>query len=101
MPRKEWDDLIHHYCEFRYAVEEKRVKWISKRQFSRFHRERSLFSLLTESKNKLEVIGKEGNDFIVKVPDGETYVKIEDIYAEMFPIVETSPLNSTPPIFLK
>jgi hypothetical protein len=49
---------------------------------------------LTESENKLEVIGKEGNDFIVKVPDGETYVKIEDIYAEMFPIVETSSVNS-------
>ena len=26
MPRKEWADLIHHYCEFRYAAEEKRVK---------------------------------------------------------------------------
>jgi len=55
---------------------------------------------LTETENKLEVVGKEGNNFIVKVPGRETYVKIEDTYAEMFSIVETSPVISIPIIFL-
>jgi len=54
---------------------------------------------LTETENKLEVVGKEGNNFIVKVPGRETYVKIEDTYAEMFSIVETSPVISIPIIF--
>jgi len=50
---------------------------------------------------KLEVVGKEGNDFIVKVLGRETFVKIEDTYAEMFPIVETSPvIPRKPPLFL-
>ena len=40
-------------------------------------------------KMKLEVIGKESNDLTVKIPSRETYVKIEDTYAEMLPIVET------------
>jgi len=40
----------------------------------------------TENVNRLEVVGKEGNDFIVKVPNRETFVKIEDTYAEMFPM---------------
>jgi formylmethanofuran--tetrahydromethanopterin N-formyltransferase len=40
----------------------------------------------TGSENRLEVVGKEGNDFIVKVPNRETFVKIEDTYAEMFPM---------------
>ena len=40
----------------------------------------------TESESRLEVVGKEGNDFIVKVPNMETFVKIEDTYAEMFPM---------------
>lgn len=38
------------------------------------------------SENKLEVVGKEGNDLIVKVPNRDTFVKIEDTYAEMFPM---------------
>ena len=40
----------------------------------------------TEKENRLEVVGKEGNDFIVKVPGRDTFVKIEDTYAEMFPM---------------
>ena len=40
----------------------------------------------TEKESRLEVVGKEGNDFIVKVPGRETFVKIEDTYAEMFPM---------------
>ncbi len=39
----------------------------------------------------LEVIKKEDNDFIVKVPGKQDPVRIEDTFAEMFPIVETSP----------
>ena len=35
---------------------------------------------------KLKVLKKEGNDFIVKVPDREDPVKIEDTFAEMFPM---------------
>ncbi len=34
----------------------------------------------------LEVVKEEGNDFIVKVPGRETFVKIENTYAEMFPM---------------
>jgi formylmethanofuran--tetrahydromethanopterin N-formyltransferase len=34
----------------------------------------------------LEVLKKEGNDFIVKVPGKEEPVKIEDTFAEMFPM---------------
>jgi len=34
----------------------------------------------------LEVIKKEGNDFVVKVPGREEPVKIEDTFAEMFPM---------------
>jgi hypothetical protein len=63
--------------------------------------QKEMKSKSTENEKRLEVVRKEGNDFIVKVPGRETYVKIEDIYAEMFPIVETSPVNSTPLIFLK
>ena len=43
------------------------------------------------TENRLEVVGKEGNDFIVKVPGRDTFVKIEDTYAEMFPSLVTSP----------
>ena len=39
----------------------------------------------------LEVIKKEDNDFIVKVPGKQDPVRIEDTFAEMFPYVETSP----------
>ena len=53
----------------------------------------------TENESRLEVVGKEGNDLIVKVPNRETFVKIEDTFAEMFPIVEISPANSTPLLF--
>lgn len=35
---------------------------------------------------KLEVVKKEGNDFVVKVPGREDTVKIEDTFAEMFPL---------------
>ncbi len=42
----------------------------------------------------LEVIRKEDNDFIVKVPGKQDPVKIEDTYAEMFPILVTSPAKS-------
>ncbi|PVX23120.1 MAG: formylmethanofuran--tetrahydromethanopterin N-formyltransferase [Candidatus Bathyarchaeum sp.] len=34
----------------------------------------------------LEVLKKEGNDFIVKVPEREDPVKIDDTFAEMFPM---------------
>jgi len=34
----------------------------------------------------LEVVREEGNDFVVKVPGRETLVKIEDTFAEMFPM---------------
>lgn len=34
----------------------------------------------------LEVVRKEGNDFVVKVPGRDTYCRIEDTYAEMFPM---------------
>ena len=47
----------------------------------------------------LEIVGKEGNDLLVKVPGLETYVKIEDTYAEMFPTVEISPANLHIPLF--
>ena len=40
----------------------------------------------TGSESRLEVVGKEGNDFIVKVPNRDTFVKIEDTFAEMFPM---------------
>jgi formylmethanofuran--tetrahydromethanopterin N-formyltransferase len=36
--------------------------------------------------SKLEVLKKEGNDFIVKVPGRKDPVKIEDTFAEMFPL---------------
>jgi len=39
----------------------------------------------TESESRLEVVGREGNDFIVKVPSG-AFLKIEDTFAEMFPM---------------
>lgn len=39
----------------------------------------------------LEVVKKEGNDFVVKVPGRQELVRIEDTFAEMFPMVETSP----------
>jgi hypothetical protein len=45
---------------------------------------------LTESENRLEVVGKKCNNFIVKVPNRETYAKIEDTYAEMFLSLVTS-----------
>jgi len=35
---------------------------------------------------KLEVVKKEGNDFVVKVPGRKDTVKIEDTFAEMFPM---------------
>ena len=35
---------------------------------------------------ELEIVGKEGNDLIVKVPELGTDVKIDDTYAEMFPM---------------
>ena len=34
----------------------------------------------------LKILKKEGNDFIVKVPGREDPVKIEDTFAEMFPM---------------
>jgi len=40
---------------------------------------------------ELKIVGKEGNDLIVKVPELGTDVKIDDTYAEMFPMLETSP----------
>ena len=36
--------------------------------------------------SKLEILGKEGNDFIVRSPDSDTSVKIADTFAEMFPM---------------
>ena len=39
----------------------------------------------------LEVVKKEGNDFVVKVPERQESVRIEDAFAEMFPFVATSP----------
>ena len=36
--------------------------------------------------SKLEVVKKEGNDFIVKVPGRQEPVRIEDTFAEMFPL---------------
>jgi len=39
-----------------------------------------------ESESRLEVVGKEGNDLIVKAQNRETFVKIEDTFAEMFPM---------------
>jgi formylmethanofuran--tetrahydromethanopterin N-formyltransferase len=36
--------------------------------------------------SKLEVIRKEGNDFVVKVPGRKDPVKIDDTFAEMFPM---------------
>jgi len=38
------------------------------------------------SESKLKVVRKEGSDLIVKVPDMEAFVKIEDTFAEMFPM---------------
>jgi len=35
---------------------------------------------------KLEVVKKEGNDFVVKVHGLKETVKIEDTFAEMFPM---------------
>jgi formylmethanofuran--tetrahydromethanopterin N-formyltransferase len=35
---------------------------------------------------KLEIVKKEGNDFVVKVPGRENTIKIEDTFAEMFPM---------------
>lgn len=72
-----------------------------KRNSPDFPEKRIRFSYLTENENNLEVVGKEGNNFIVKVPDRETFVKIEDTYAEILPSLVTSPVNSTPIIFLK
>jgi formylmethanofuran--tetrahydromethanopterin N-formyltransferase len=40
----------------------------------------------TGSENKLEVIGKEGDDFIVKHHPSGNICRIEDTYAEMFPM---------------
>ena len=40
---------------------------------------------------KLEVAKKEENDFVVKVPERQELVRIEDTFAEMFPFVATSP----------
>jgi formylmethanofuran--tetrahydromethanopterin N-formyltransferase len=40
----------------------------------------------TENENKLEVIGKEGNDFVVKHHPSGNICRIEDTYAEMFPM---------------
>ena len=40
---------------------------------------------------KLEVVKKEENDFVVKVPERQELVRIEDTFAEMFPSVVTSP----------
>ena len=40
---------------------------------------------------ELEIVGREGNDLLVKVPRLETHVRIEDTYAEMLPRLETSP----------
>ena len=36
--------------------------------------------------SKLEIVGEDGNDLLVKSPDMETSVKIEDTFAEMFPM---------------
>jgi len=38
-----------------------------------------------------ENVGKEGNNLLVKVFGLGTYVKVEDTYAEMFLMLETSP----------
>ena len=40
---------------------------------------------------KLEVVKKEENDFVVKVPGRQELVRIEDTFAEMFRSVVTSP----------
>ena len=40
----------------------------------------------SEKMESLKVGRREGNDFIVKVPGRETLVKIEDTFAEMFPM---------------
>jgi formylmethanofuran--tetrahydromethanopterin N-formyltransferase len=37
-------------------------------------------------KRMLEVVGKDGKDFVVNAPNRETVVKIEDTFAEMFPM---------------
>ena len=41
---------------------------------------------ITERKlmDTLKVVRKEGNDFVVKVPERQDLVKIEDIFAETF-----------------
>jgi len=40
--------------------------------------------------NELKIVGKEGNDFLVKILGRETS-KIEDTYTEMLPTMKTSP----------
>ena len=55
----------------------------------------------TVTTSKLEVLRKEGRDFVVKVQGMKTSLKIEDTFAEMCPLVETSPANSTTLFFLR
>jgi flavin reductase (DIM6/NTAB) family NADH-FMN oxidoreductase RutF len=52
-----------------------------------------------ENESRLEVVAKEGSNFIVKVPNRDTFEKIEDTFTEMLPIVEISPANSTVILF--
>lgn len=54
-------------------------------------------SKFTGSESRLEVVGRDDNgDFIVKHHPPGNISRICDTFAEMFPIVETSPANSTP-----
>jgi len=49
----------------------------------------------------LEVVGEKGKNFIVKVPGMETFVEIENTFAEMFSRMEISPANPSFYVFLK
>ena len=46
------------------------------------------------SENKLEVIRKEGEDFVVRHLQTGNILKISDTFAEVLPVVEISPANS-------
>ncbi len=49
----------------------------------------------------LEVVGKEGNDFIVKASDREPFVKIENTFADTYyyTVMTRSVLGTTPLFF--
>ena len=54
----------------------------------------------TGRESRLKVIGRDDNgDFIVKHHLTGNICVIVNTFAEMFPIVETSPANSTPLLF--